>query len=811
MLLLGLAAHAPPLALAQDEGEEEPFDDEGDFGSEEEEAVEEPNPAEPEFEYIGKSECTSCHRDLGSSHSDTRHAQTLRQVEDDTSAILADFGQGADIRTVQFPNEDSPRPFTPDDVAFVLGSGRHVQRYVFQAGEDQYYVYPAEWNAETGAWQPYKLAENWIDPAYDFVQNCAGCHTTALRPESAKWEDDGVQCEACHGPGGSHADAADDAGSRPTEEERIEIRASIVNSPDAQICGQCHSRGSSASYPYPSGYMPGANLLAEGVYTLVAADDPTHWWSTGHAMQPNMQFNEWLASGHATALTTLKGDPNAEDGCLECHSGDYRYAQTLLADAESEDANPTPITLETAQFGVTCTVCHAPHQDAPTDFMLVKEPAALCEDCHRDTELTASAHHPSTEIYEGQKLVENVEGKPSSHFTEGALCTTCHMPSVPTGAEQRFSHSLDPTLPTTEANAPPSVCTTCHTDLSTDYMQKFVAETQAKITTRLNTIDAAQETRLSLPGWVLVITEAVGGDGSYGLHNYAYTDALLDAAELELGLVQINHAELAAANGKLADPATCEECHRDEFRQWQASPHANASLSSAFLQEYAAQGRPTYCMDCHASGYNPDTGTYSFEGVVCSMCHANVSETDHPPAPVEILTDSQTCGQCHSGAHAPTYDEWLVSDHNRAGIDCVDCHTPHNNGLLLGDVNTTCGDCHQEALVDEVHMAEDMTCTECHLTRRTTQGGVHVVSTGHTMSIDPGVCAECHGNTHLLSVRETNRPAEETDELQRLRAEINDLQAEADRNLNSGLVGGALGVLLLIVMVYLIIRLRRLL
>jgi hypothetical protein len=132
-------------------------------------------------------------------------------------------------------------------------------------------------------------------------------------------------------------------------------------------------------------------------------------------------------------------------------------------------------------------------------------------------------------------------------------------------------------------------------------------------------------------------------------------------------------------------------------------------------------------------------------------------------------------------------------------------------GLILGDVNTTCGSCHQEALVDEVHMGNDMTCVECHQTKRTTEDGIHVLTTGHTMTIDPGVCSECHGNTHLLSVRETNNEPpteEELSQVDLLETQVATLEDESQQNRNTGIIGGALGALLVMMVLYILYRFR---
>jgi hypothetical protein len=140
----------------------------------------------------------------------------------------------------------------------------------------------------------------------------------------------------------------------------------------------------------------------------------------------------------------------------------------------------------------------------------------------------------------------------------------------------------------------------------------------------------------------------------------------------------------------------------------------------------------------------------------------------------------------------------------------VDCHTPHDNGLLLGDVNTTCGDCHAEALVDDIHMGESMTCVDCHMSREINRNGSLVRTTGHTMSIDPSTCSECHGNTHLLSVRE-GQDGENGGRIIELEQEIEDLEDTAEQDRNSGIIGGALGALILIAALFLLVRFRKML
>ncbi len=294
-------------------------------------ATTEPSP-QAGADYVGADECRSCHRSVATDHADTRHALTLQEAK--PKNITADFDQGEDVRMVQFPGEDAPRAFTMDDLAYVVGSGRNVQRFLYEVDRNEYRVLPAEWNVAEGKWEPYTPAESWDDPAYDWNQSCAGCHTTGLNADRGRWKDDGVQCEDCHGPGSVHVDTAQDVGRNPTDEEIAQIRAAITVSADAQVCGACHSQGvdPNTQRPYSTDYRPGDDLSQYLTFSM--PDDSAHWSSSEHANSQNMQYNEWLHSGHANALQSMEGSDYADPTCLECHSGDYRLTEQLITETE---------------------------------------------------------------------------------------------------------------------------------------------------------------------------------------------------------------------------------------------------------------------------------------------------------------------------------------------------------------------------------------------------------------------------------------------------------------------------------------------
>ncbi|MCU0511968.1 MAG: hypothetical protein MUE40_05280 [Anaerolineae bacterium] len=499
-------------------------------------------------EYIGSGDCADCHRNVVRAHNDTPHAQTLQNVERRKDAILADFDAGADLRQVALPGEEAPRPFTADDIAFVVGSGRYVQRYLYEVGRNDYALLPAEWDVLEATWRPFTMAETWSPEAYDWEQNCAYCHTTGLDVDRGRVEEEGVQCETCHGPGSLHADIAGDAGRRPSAEELVAIRASIGTGTDPQVCGQCHSRGRSADgqYPFPVGYLPGMTLVSDDLYTLVAPDDAVHWWATGHARQPNMQYNEWFGGAHDGALAALRDSDSARPECLTCHSSDYASTEALrarTAAGEREGDAPDALTLETAQYGVTCTGCHNPHlENADHNSYLAAEPYALCTACHSDTDSSDGLHHPIQQIYEGATIIDNVPGTPSSHFTaeDGPDCITCHMAAVPVENATRASHTQRPIMPgeTLSIEQLQDSCTPCHAEqVNAGQMQQLIDDIQNDMTARLERARAA--VTADTPAWVTLVLDAIEGDGSRGIHNYTYTDHLMDTVEVELGLSNV--------------------------------------------------------------------------------------------------------------------------------------------------------------------------------------------------------------------------------------------------------------------------------
>lgn len=243
---------------------------------------------------------------------------------------------------------------------------------------------------------------------------CLGCHATAADAED--WEraegfhlEDGLQCEACHGPGSEYA---------PEEIMRDRMKAMMngLKMPKKEDCMICHRmKGSheavlkgkpfdletawqAIAHPIPKGNNPkpaaptASSPSSAFKFTGVMACASCH---SGPMF--NFQFSKWRLSKHAQAYAVLAtpkafeiakaqgiaGDPQKADACLKCHTTGHGYPSTSF----QKGFDP--------RDGVQCEACHGPGSDySPEPIMRDKAAARakglwevtpqVCAPCHHD-------------------------------------------------------------------------------------------------------------------------------------------------------------------------------------------------------------------------------------------------------------------------------------------------------------------------------------------------------------------------------------------------------------------------------------------
>jgi predicted CXXCH cytochrome family protein len=266
-------------------------------------------------------------------------------------------------------------------------------------------------------------------PAQNWNHVCADCHVTAYRKRfdtergqfESRWEELGVGCESCHGPGSEHvrwaaaqeglappASRADGDAPAPVDraamglaavlDERIGIRWTIdpttgngvrsaprTTSRELDVCAPCHARRTAITEAYAAGepfldhYRP--VLLDAGLY-YADGQQRDEVFSWGSFLQSRM---------HAK--------------------------------------------------GVTCSDCHEPHSGE-----LRAEGNALCAQCHAPAKYATPKHH--------HHAVDS----------PGSACVACHMPTTTyMQVDPRHDHSLRVPRPDqSRALGLPDACSRCH-------------------------------------------------------------------------------------------------------------------------------------------------------------------------------------------------------------------------------------------------------------------------------------------------------------------------------------------------------------
>lgn len=255
------------------------------------------NPAMGADKYVGSEICSRCHMDQYNDFRSSGHPFKLTRAED------------ARKRPIPLP-----KGYRWNDISYVIGGFHKKIRfvgkkgYIITAGKDGSDL-KTQFNLETGKWAYYHKGEK-------KPYTCGRCHTTGYTKSGnqdglpgikGSWAFPGVQCEACHGPGKSHA--------RSGDKTKIKIDRSSAS------CGKCHSRGATNTIPAKKGYI-----------------------------RHHEQINEMLAAGHAKL------------DCVSCHSPHKTARFSIRTNCKTCHATQVKEYLGSTmqRVGVTCVDCHMP-------------------------------------------------------------------------------------------------------------------------------------------------------------------------------------------------------------------------------------------------------------------------------------------------------------------------------------------------------------------------------------------------------------------------------------------------------------------
>jgi protein-arginine kinase activator protein McsA len=205
--------------------------------------------------------------------------------------------------------KDIPLPdgYKRDDISYVIGGYRWKALFLDRNG----YLITNE-----GKNQYNVKSRKWVDylPGQKVPYDCGSCHTTGFSWEGhqdglegliGKWSFEGVQCEACHGPGALHASSS--------LKKDIKI--------DRNVCSQCHE-------VKPPDYIP-----LQGVF-----------------LAPYSEVNQLIKSKMKNLL------------CTDCHNPHSSAESSIKRTCETCHEKTSKEYKESymSRVGVKCIDCHMP-------------------------------------------------------------------------------------------------------------------------------------------------------------------------------------------------------------------------------------------------------------------------------------------------------------------------------------------------------------------------------------------------------------------------------------------------------------------
>jgi len=397
---------------------------------------------------MGSESCRECHEDEYVTWKRSLHVEMTKPVSE--AKILGDFSPGTHLRQngrsyVMEMSEGKryisvahgTEPSSTYEVHYTLGA-RRFQGYLSRLRDGRIYVLPVFWRIDTGQWIDYSVIGPVPEGPHDYRQiwnvNCVNCHATNLLPNyslqsntySTTWTEMGIGCEACHGPGSSHASLMRKAsggvrtasdGARPRDPgygARIAIFSPRTASKRQKFdaCAYCHGNKKNVFLGFTPGERYEDYALPFLLSEPIPANDPQgDYWPDG---RPN-RFNR----PQALMLS----------GCFR-------------------------------KGAITCTDCHRMHGSG-NDHAL-KVPAArtdeLCTQCHKT--VMPAGGGPAV-MLTGPGVSAHTHHAAES---AGSRCIECHMSDVNWRLlNRRRDHTFAPPVPEMTASyGAPNPCTTCH-------------------------------------------------------------------------------------------------------------------------------------------------------------------------------------------------------------------------------------------------------------------------------------------------------------------------------------------------------------
>src|SRR5512146_461599 len=407
-------------------------------------------------DYVGAAACAKCHSTVHQIWSESRHSMMLQPASE--KGIRGDFSQGTvrlhggnytlqKLSSGYYITESylTGKPWK-HKILYTLGN-RRMQHYLTKLPDGRIVLLPPTWDNVRKQWFHNLDIDDPEEAPGVQVQlwnkSCYSCHVSREQKNfdfdkiryNTTWQDFGVNCERCHGPGGQHvADYSIDApfpGGAPPNDIVNPGRLDPVRS--SMVCAQCHSYRDIWVDNYKAGDNYYDHFFPILEYVQSTTDEDPAYWPDGRTRRfSNDAFGLWQSE------CFLKGK-------------------------------------------ATCITCHVTPHNTNIDVNPQLETNGICVRCHSDIGKNVAAHT--------HHLVNSA----------GSSCVECHMPRTVLSIKAQIrDHSMSIPVPENTLNhGIRNACNNCHTNKNAQWAiaamnQWWSNQSRQKLIFRADTFAAAK-------------------------------------------------------------------------------------------------------------------------------------------------------------------------------------------------------------------------------------------------------------------------------------------------------------------------------
>lgn len=426
--------------------------------------------------FVGSKACADCHTLVNAQWEVSPHANMVRDPS--PTSVVGNFKPGEfklpanspdplagqvvartyqrDSRYFMALKHPTETRFVEFPISKVIGY-QYRQEYLTPEAGGVLRRLPLQWSTAMNAYFPYwniqegsaqTVEDLWaqmksLNSAWNLY--CARCHTTDLKilakdndhtMAKVSWQQDGITCESCHGPGSLHVEY-------------------MKTSPANRLAMWLHNHLNDK----PVAYIASAAKLPKGQSMSVCArchgaDIFTHNQDFYRKFQPGYsregRINDLSQYFHQAPLTPGRTDPTVEVWGNGRPKGIGMLFRSFVEASCYDKAE------------VRCYDCHNPHDNKREAVRGRLTPSAesnaYCGSCHSSIAAVPEVH------------TLHVKGQ------AGSFCYDCHMPKhiskLNTGVRERTRTHEMSSMPNPQdtlrlgADAAPNACTDCHKDQS---------------------------------------------------------------------------------------------------------------------------------------------------------------------------------------------------------------------------------------------------------------------------------------------------------------------------------------------------------